>query len=217
MKDRIILLGSGGHARSVVDVIESMDAYDIYGFVDEAEKGSSVYRGYKMIGHDDNLQEIYDLGIRYAFVCVGYLGQGRVRDGLYRRLKQIGFELPVLIDPTAVLARDARVGEGTFIGKKVVINSKAAVGKMAIINTSAVVEHDCKIGDYCHISVNSTLCGEVHIEDRSFVGAGATVIQKIRVGKDCVIGAGSIVVHNLEDSISFRNRAIPVIVERVSR
>lgn len=211
MKDRIILLGSGGHARSVVDVIESMDTYDIYGFVDVAEKGSSAYRGYKMIGHDDNLQEIYDSGIRYACVCVGYLGQGRIRDGIYRRLKQIGFELPVLIDPTAVLARDARVGEGTFIGKKVVVNSKAVVGKMAIINTSAVVEHDCRIGDYCHISVNSTLCGEVHIEDRSFVGAGATVIQKIRVGKDCVIGAGSIVVHNLEDGISFKNRTIPVI------
>lgn len=210
MKKEMVLLGSGGHAKSVIDVIETLGNYEIYGVVDKGEKGTSLYHNYKIVGQDSDLQEIYNSGIRYAFVCIGFLGQSTVRNRLYDELKQIGFKLPVLIDPTAILAQDVKIGEGTFIGKKAVVNSGAIIGKMAIINTAAIVEHDCWVGDFCHISVNSTLCGEVYVEDESFVGAGTTVIQKIRIGKNCIIGAGSIVVKNVEEQVSFRNQIIPV-------
>lgn len=206
MKEKIVLLGSGGHARSVADAIEASDIYEIAGFIDCEENKDAVYRGYKVIGNDGDLQGLYDSGIHHAFICVGYLGRGEIRDTLYEKLKKTGFEIPVVADPTAVLAKDVCIGEGTFIGKTAVINSGASIGKMAIINTAAVVEHDCRIGDFCHISINSTLCGRVSVGDRSFVGAGSVIIQEITVGECSVIGAGSIVVKNVKGNIRFRNQ-----------
>ena len=212
MKKKIVLLGSGGHARSAIDAIE---ASEIAGFIDCEEKKNAVYRGYKVIGDDRDLQSLYDSGIHHAFIGIGYLGRGEIRSRLYRKLKKIGFEMPAVVDPTAVLAKDARVGEGTFIGKTAVINSGAFIGKMTVINTAAVVEHDCRIGDFCHISVNSTLCGGVFVEDRSFVGAGAVIIQGITVGENSVIGAGSIVAKNVGSSVRFRNRITSEIIHNI--
>ena len=197
MKEKIILLGRGGHAKSVVDVIEASGNYTIIGFIDKAEERNFEYRGYSIIGCDADLLKFYKAGIHHAFVCIGFLGQGNIRDLLYDRLKQIGYHLPVLTDPTAVLASDVQVGEGSFIGKRDEINSGAAIGKMAIINTSAVVEHDSKVGGFSHISVNSTLCGEVSVGKKCFVGAGSTIVQGIKIGNNCLIGAGSVVLKDV--------------------
>lgn len=210
MKEKIILLGCGGHAKSIVDAIEAADTYEIAGFIDNDGKGDFEYRGYKIIGCDAQLQEIYNLGIHCACVCVGFLGQGRVRNKLYTHLKQIGFTLPVIVDPSAVLARDVRIEEGTFIGKQAVVNSNAVIGKMVIINTAAVVEHDSIIADFCHISISSVVCGGAYVGENVFVGSNATIIQNVRVGLDAIVGAGSIVIKNVEDHMQLVNKIISI-------
>lgn len=202
MIEKIIILGCGGHAKSVADTIEAEGRYQIAGFVDYQYDETFVYRGYKMIGCDAELQKIYDSGIYHACVGIGFMGKGNIRNRLYAEAKRIGFHLPAIIDPTAVLARDALIGEGTFIGKNAVINADAKIGKMAIINTGVIIEHDCIVGDYCHVAVGATVCGAVQIGAESMIGANATVIQGIQVGKNVIVGAGSVVVKDLSDSVT---------------
>ena len=197
MKEKIVLLGCGGHAKSIVDAIETAGIYEIAGFIDNVCQDEFEYRGYRIIGCDEKLQEIYSSGIHYAFVCVGFLGRGRVRNKLYEELKEIGYIIPSIVDPSAVLATDVNIGEGTFVGKRAVINSNALVGKMAIINTAAVIEHDCVIDDFCHIAISSVICGAVHVGENSFVGANATVIQGVNIGADAFIKACSVVVKDV--------------------
>lgn len=197
----IILLGAGGHARSVVDSIESGGLYDIYGFLDRGCKTEKIYCGYQILGTDDLLEEYYRKGIKNAFVTVGYMGSGEVRNRLYNRLKTLGFNIPVIVDKTAVVAKDALIGEGAFIGKTAVINSAVRIGNMCIVNTGAIIEHDCVIEDFSHVSVGSVLCGNVRIGRASFVGANATIIQGKSIGSKCIIGAGAIVRKNVEDNI----------------
>lgn len=208
MKDKIILLGCGGHAKSVVDAIESKGEYEIAGFLDHVTHKNFEYRGYKVIGCDGDLQELFDSGIRYAFVCVGFLGKGTVRNRLYKCLKEIGFTIPIIIDPSAVLASDVRIGEGSFVGKRAVINANAFVGRMTIINTGAIIEHDCVIADFCHIAIAGVICGMVQLKENVFVGANATVIQGLCVGENAVIGAGSIVVKDIRENTKFVNRLV---------
>ncbi len=215
MAEKIILLGCGGHAKSVADAVETSGDYEIAGFVDNIRNDEFEYRGYKIIGCDSQLQEIYNSGIHYACICVGFLGKGSVRNKLYTCLKEIGFYLPPIIDPSAILAADVKVGEGAFIGKRAVVNSNAAIGKMAIINTAAVIEHDCVIGDFSHIAVSSVICGEAHIQENSFVGANATIIQGMNVGIGAVIGAGSVVVKNVEENMKFINKILPIYAEKL--
>lgn len=191
----IVLVGFGGHAQSVIDSIEKNKYYHIVGFTDIVL--DKEYRGYKCLGTDDILQKYYDGGVKYAFVTVGYMGKGNIRDILYDMLVKIGFRLPAIVDPSATLAGDVIIGDGTFIGKKCVVNSAAQIGKMCIINTGAIVEHGNQIGDFTHIAVNSTLCGNVLVGDHSFIGANSTIIQDLKIGSKCIVGAGSTVLRDV--------------------
>ena len=185
----IVLLGIGGHAHSIVDSIEQKKQYNIVGFLDITERQSEIYRNYKVIGTDDRLQELYDRGVRNAFISVGYIGNGTIRCNLYEKIKEIGYQVPNIIDNTSIIASDVQLGEGIFVGKKVVINANSSIQDMCIINTGAIIEHDCRIKKYTHIAVGTVLCGKVSIGEECLIGANSTIIQGLTIGKHTIIGA----------------------------
>ena len=183
----IVLVGFGGHAKSVADCIERKEKYHIVGYTDMHEADSQ----YPYLGTDDGLQAIFDSGVKNAAIGIGYMGKGAVRQHLYARLKEIGFKLPVIFDPSAIVSSTAVVGEGTFIGKYAVINAEASIGKMAIINTKALVEHECVVDDYSHVAVGAVLCGQVKVGEAAFIGANATVIQCRQIERNAIVPAGA--------------------------
>ena len=146
----IILVGFGGHAKSVADCIERQKLYRIIGYTD-IEKHDSTY---KYLGKDDILKNYLKEGIKNAAICIGYMGKDNLREALYTKLKEIGYKLPVIKDPSAIISSSVTIGEGTFVGKSVVINSEAQIGKMCIINTKSLIEHECSVHDFAHISVD---------------------------------------------------------------
>lgn len=195
--EKIIILGMGGHAESLVDVLERQQAYEIAGYVVN-DRESVKEGGYPVLGNDGDLGRIFQSGITNAAVGVGYLGKSNVREKLWMALKQIGFRLPVVCDPTAILSKSAKIGEGSFIGKGAILNVNASVGKMCIVNTGAILEHDCQVGDFSHISVGTVLCGEVTVGSSVFVGANATVVQCLSIGDGSVVGAGTTIRKNVK-------------------
>lgn len=198
--ERIIILGKGGHAGSLVDVLERENKYVIAGYVvNEDAKGLSN-DCYPVIGNDTDIERIFQSGIRNAALGIGFLGKSDLRERLWAELKRIGYNLPIICDPSAILAENVRIEEGSFIGKGAIVNANAYVGKMCIINTGAIVEHDCMVEDFSHISVGSVLCGNVQIGKSVLVGANATVIQGVTIGDKCVIGAGTTVRRNVENN-----------------
>ncbi len=199
--EEILLLGTGGHAHSVADSIEQGGKYHIAGFLDLEEKKGLRYKEYEVIGTDDDLEELYKKGIRNAFVTLGYMGKGTVRDALYDKIKKSGYHLPNIIDPSAAVAPDVKMGEGIFVGKQAVVNAGARIGDMCIINSAAVVEHDCVVGRFSHIAVGSVLCGGVYVGERTLIGAGTVVIQEVAVGENVLIGAGTVVTGNVPGGV----------------
>ncbi len=197
----IILLGLGGHAHSVVDSIEQSGKYNIVGFLDTEEMQGKRYKDYCVLDTDDTLQKYFDRGLRNAFVTIGFMGHGIVRNRLYQRLKDIGYIIPNIIDRTSVLSENVKLEEGIFVGKKAVINANAVIKKMCIINTGAIIEHDCRINGFSHIAVGTVLCGGVLVGEQTFIGANTTVIQEKIIGKHCIIGAGTIVNKNVQDYV----------------
>lgn len=189
MLEDIILVGFGGHARSVADSIERQGIYRIIGYTD-LEKNKSLYT---YLGEDDVLEEYYMRGVRNAVISIGYLGIGDIRKKLYLKLKRVGFHLPAIIDPSAVISGTAKIEEGAFIGKGAVVNAESKIGKAAIINTKAVVEHECEVGDFAHVAVAAILCGQVKVGNFAFIGANATVIQCREIQGRQIVPAGIVV------------------------
>ncbi len=208
---KLLIIGLGGHAKSLIDSIEANGKYEIAGVIEQNALCNKTYRGYKVIGTDADFKKIYDSGIRYAAIGIGFLGKGDIRCRIYSTLKEIGFILPPIVDPSAVVATDALINEGVFVGKRAVINSNAKIGKLAIINTGAIIEHDCNVGDFSHISVGAVLCGTVNIGKECLISANSTVLQNVNIGDKTTIGAGAIVPRNIVGGVIYKNKIIPEI------
>lgn len=187
--EEIILVGFGGHARSVADCIEREGKYKIIGYTDFEQYDSK----YKYLGTDDILQEYFERGIKNVALCVGYLGKGEVRQKIYTKLKDIGFSFPIIVDPSAIISDSAKIDEGTFVGKNVVINAEAKIGKMTIINTMVVIEHECVVGEFVHVAVGAVLCGQVEVGRAAFVGANSTIIQCRKIQENQIVPAGTVI------------------------
>ena len=189
-KEKIVLIGGGGHCRSAIDVIEQTNKYEIIGIVDIKENIGKKVLGYEIIGCDDDLEIIF-LSCKNAIITVGQIKSNDLRIKLFDKLKDIGFNLPVIISPIAYVSKHSFLDEGTIIMHNALVNANVKIGKNCIINTKALVEHDCIIGDNCHISTASVLNGGVIVKDNTFFGSNSTSKQGIQI--EGFIKAGSLV------------------------
>lgn len=209
---KIILVGSGGHAISVMDTIQSGGEYVIDGLIDLPDNIGKNVMGYKVIGTDSCLEDILTKGTKYAAVTVGSVGDTLLRQKLFKRLKEIGFKIPNIIDPSAVVSPNIELGEGIFIGKRAVINANCRIGDMATINSGSIIEHGCDIGQFVHVSPGAVVCGDALVHRDAHIGAGTIVIQGLTIGRGAVIGAGSIVTRDIaHDTIAYGNPCREVI------
>ncbi|UWG97850.1 acetyltransferase [Dehalobacter sp. DCM] len=198
--EKIVLVGAGGHALSVIDSIHAAGKYEIVGITALDYIGKKLL-GYEILGTDAVLQSVFESGIKHAFIAVGSIGNPALRENLFFRLKRQGFILPAIIDPSATIGSDVRLSEGIYAGRNTIINAKSAIGDMAIINTGAILEHNCRMQEFTHIGPGAVICGDVNIGARTHIGANATVIQGVTIGDDCLIGAGSVVVRDVQDKV----------------
>lgn len=200
MVESIVLIGGGGHAKSVIDSIRSEEKWNIIGILDNLEKVGQNIMGIPIIGTDDELPMLFKQGVRSAFITVGSLGDVDIRKKLFNKAKKVGFDFPNIIDKSAVIASDVELGKGNFFAKRVVINAGSIIGNQTIINSGAIIEHDCLIGDFVHLSPGAVLSGGVKVGNDSHIGTNSTVIQYISIGKQVLIGAGSVVLHDIKDN-----------------
>lgn len=205
--EKLILIGGGGHCKSVIDTIQLLDCYEIVGIIDVKEKIGQYINGIKIIDSDDNLDAYKSSGCS-AFITIGSIGNVETRIRILEQLKKMKFKLPHIIDKTAIIANDVSIGRGTFIGKRAIVNSDSEIGENCIINSGSIIEHECKIGDFVHIAPGTTICGGVKVKANSHIGAGSVIIQYKNIGGNCIIGAGSVVVSDVDDNrIAYGNPA----------
>lgn len=188
----ILIIGGGGHCKSVIDVIESTGKYKIYGIIDIKEKVGQKVLDYKIIGTDDDLEK-YRNDIELAFIAIGFINSVELRIKIYNKLKQLNFKLPVIISPLAYVSKHSFIDEGTIVMHYAVINAGAKVGKNCIINTKSIIEHDAIIEDFCHISTGAIINGGVIVGKSSFIGSNATTKQYIKIPEHSFIKAGTVV------------------------
>ncbi len=188
----IILIGGGGHCRSVIDVIEQEQNFKIVGIVDKQELTGTRVLGYPVIATDDDLPELVKT-VTHACITVGQVGRPDLRIKLFEQARDCGFNLPVIVSPRAYVSEHSEIKSGTVVMHDVLINANVSIGENCIINSKALIEHDCIIGAHSHISTRVVINGGVTIAERSFIGSGAIVIEQLRLNPDCFIKAGSLV------------------------
>lgn len=189
-KKPLILVGGGGHCKSVIDVAESA-GYTILGILDKPEEVGKQVLDYKIIGTDDDIPQYVD---KAEFVItVGQIKSCAIRKKIAERIEKAGGKLATIIASDATVSKYATIGEGTVILHKCVVNADAKIGKNCIINTMANIEHEVEIGDFCHISTGVMVNGMTKVGNDTFVGSGSVLYNCIEVPNNSIIPAGTIV------------------------
>lgn len=201
MKD-ILLIGGGGHCRSVIDVLEATAAWRVAGIVERRDSPVRNVMGYEVIGCDEDLAALR-AHCEFALVTCGQIKSPEPRMRLFHALKATGFTLPVLVSPRAHVSRSATLGEGTVVMHTAHIGPAARVGANTIVNTRALIEHDATIGSHCHVATAAVVNGGATVGDRSLIGSGAVCREGIAVGADCIVAMGARVVKPLPDRTLF--------------
>ena len=191
MKRSLILIGGGGHCKSVIEVAESA-GYEIKGILDMPDEvGKEVLPGHKIIGIDEDIPQYVE---KCDFVItVGFIKNPALRIKLYNKVKAAGGRLATIIASTAHVSKYAELGEGTVIMHQAFVNAGAKIGDNCIINTFVNIEHDAEVGNQCHISTGTMVNGECKIGENCFIGSQSVCANCIEIASDIIVGAGSVV------------------------
>lgn len=187
----VIIVGAGGHAKVIADIVlRSGDA--VLGFLDDNLDLPLAICNIPVLGTVTNYVNYPD-----AEYVIG-IGNGAARRKIAELLN--GVKWYTAIHPNSIISElDVTIGEGTVIMANAVVNPGAQIGDHCIINTAAVIEHDNHIGDYSHISVGAKLAGTVSVGEETWVGIGAAVSNNVNICGGCMIGAGAVVVESIEE------------------
>lgn len=193
----LILIGGGGHCKSVIDVAESA-GYTILGILDRSIPVGETVLEYMVLGNDDLIEPYLD---RAEFlVTVGQIKSPAIRIRLNKMVKDAGGKLATVIAPTAHVSKYASIGEGTVVMHQAVVNAGAQIGMGCIVNTFANIEHDVKLGDFCHVSTGAMVNGEAVIGEGTFIGSQSVVNQCVKVCNMTVVASGSVVHKDITDA-----------------
>lgn len=199
---QVIGLGAGGHAKVVIEILRLIGGYELVGLLDPREElWNTDVIGVTILGNDDFLPELYNQGIRHAFIGLASVADTRPRRQLYEKARQQGFQIVNAIHPQAIISSSVEIGYGPTIMAGAVINAAARLGDNVIVNTGAIIEHDCVIGDHVHIASGARLAGSVHVGEGTHIGLGTSIRQCIHIGRNAIVGAGAVVVDDVPDNV----------------
>lgn len=190
---KIAIIGCGGFAKVIKEVIESLNEYRFKGFIGKEKSDQTEYCEINLCNLRKN--NITHLANGVANLCYPWIEEMIIK---YCRE---GFFFPKILHSSSVVSKSSEVGDGTIILENAVVKSYSFVGKFCIINSLAVVSHDCKLDDYVHISLGSKLGGNCKVGKNSFLGINSSVLQGTNIGKNVIIGAGSVVINDIPDNV----------------
>lgn len=201
MKDnRVVVFGASGHAKVIIDIIESEKIYQIVGLIDNNYPIGTEILGYKIIGDDFSLLDLMNI---YGFNkgVIG-IGDNYIRSKVVHYIKSqcVGFEFINCIHPSANMSKHISMGIGNVVMSGVTINPSSIIGNHSILNTNSSLDHDCIMSDFTSLGPNTAIGGSCLINKYSFIGIGSSVIHNINIGKNCIIGAGSVVNKNTKNN-----------------
>lgn len=188
MTRTLMVLGAGGHGRSVAEAALLGGDWDEVIFLDDSWPQVSQALGCEILGKIDAIDQL-------ALRCHGAIaavGNNTVRQQWIGLIERAGIELVTVVHPRAWVSPSAKVGVGTAIMAGAVVGTVATVGLGAIINANATVDHDVVMDELSHIGVGVQLAGGVRIGARAWLQAGSSCGYNVVVDADSILPPGSV-------------------------
>lgn len=200
-REKVVLLGSGGHAKVVIDILEEMDCYEIIGITTQGEDKKIDFCSYPVLGDDEVLTDLIKNGVKHAAIGIGGFKDNQLRKKIYSKVKKLGFMVVSAIHPSAVISKTFSLGEGNVIFPGVVINTGVQIGNNIVIATGATIDHETIIEDHVLVSAGVSVGANCLIKEGALLALGSKVVSRIKVGKNVCVAAGAVVVNDIDDNL----------------
>jgi len=188
-----VVLGAGGHARSVVDVLERA-GHAVVAVSGAVPAGESWHVDVLV---DD--REAFELLAAEGLHAVVAIGANAARARLVRELVARGISVPPVVAATATVSPRSVLGAGSVVLEHAHVGPASTLGEAVVVNTAAVVEHDCTVGVGTHVAPGAVLLGAASVGELTLVGSGARVLPGVSVGSSVTVGAGAVVTTPVAD------------------
>lgn len=202
--NKVIIIGGGNHTKVCIDILRQTRTHEIAGIVYTKTNPGKDLMGCAFIGGLNDLEKIYKNVATNAVIGIGGLENPQERAALYDRLKEIGFAIPNLIHPRAMIEPSVIFGDGNQFFAGANVGSCAKVGNNCILNSNSVVSHDCNIGNNVHITPGAILAGTVKVGNNSIIGMGVTVYYNCTIGQNVIITNGHHIFKDIPDNSLIR-------------
>jgi sugar O-acyltransferase (sialic acid O-acetyltransferase NeuD family) len=197
----IVIIGSSGHAKVIIDIVQQEGKYNVVGLLDRFRDVGETTLGFPVLGKEEDLPELVkEHSLKGVIVAIG---DNFVRSKVAARIKEICPDLPFVsaVHPKASIAIEVSIGEGTVVMAGVSINACSSVGRFCILNTNSSLDHDSILEDFSSLAPGATTGGNCRIGQYAAISIGAVLIHGIHVGEHTVIGAGSLVMRPIESFV----------------
>lgn len=199
----VVIWGAGGHAKVMVDILrEGRRDLHIRGVVDDSATQGIL--GLPLLGNSNKLGELKINGVNYGVLGVGAVTNNSLRVELFQKMVDLGFEMPNVIHPRAIVEPSVKMGSGNQLFAGATVSSDVRLGDNTIINSGVVVSHDCTIGSHTHLTPGAILAGGVTVGENTVVGMGVTIYLGVTIGRDVVISNGVHVMQDVPDGTIVR-------------
>lgn len=187
--NELLIMGFGGHARSIADIALACGYTQLF-FLDDYAKEQEHFFNFP----------VTDKVSSKAWNCFVAAGNNSRRQMQMQEAQERGWIIESLFSPHATRGIGAQLGKGVLVGHHAHVGPMTIIGDGCIINNAAIVEHDCNIGKFTHVSVNATVSGGVVLGDDVLIGAGAVIRKGVSITDQVVIGAGATVIHDINEA-----------------
>jgi sugar O-acyltransferase (sialic acid O-acetyltransferase NeuD family) len=185
-KKRLLIVGAGGHGRSVAEAVLANGNFMLSGFADDAAPTLKEVWEVPVLGPIDHLADYR----RHADAAIVAIGNNRLREELQGRLAAAGFDLAVVIHPRAIVSSTALIAAGSAVMAGAIVGTEAQLGEGVIVNCGAVVDHHCRVDSYGHLGINACMAGGSFLGRRAWMQAGSALGYRVRIEADMVLSPG---------------------------
>ena len=197
----IIILGSGGHAKVLIEVLRE-NQIPMVGVTSLDLNKDDDFLGLRVIGNDDEVNN-YNQNEILLVNGIGSLPGNTKRKALSTLMRDKGYKFFSVIHPQSIISPSTYIYDGAQVMAGSVIQAGSQIGSDTIINTGAIIDHDCIIGSNCHVGPGSVTSGGVTVGDGTHIGTGSNIIQNIKIGKNVIIASGSSVFRDIDSDTKF--------------
>ncbi|MEY8239852.1 MAG: acetyltransferase [Cycloclasticus sp.] len=196
MTKPVIIIGGGGHAKVLVDCLNTLRV-PILGVTDPKLKvGEKVFGVLEVLGSDDIIFDHSPDEIELVN-GLGSIPGNALRTKIFREFDSKGYTFKTIINHSAIVSNDSILSDGAQVMAGAIIQPGTVIENNVIINTGVIVDHDCIIGENSHIAPGAVVSGGVHIGSSVHIGTGATIIHSIEIGENSIVGAGAVITKNV--------------------